>query len=93
MAETVKLAVNAPVSTVAVPALFFISPKDQVVRPELTRKVAAQWGAPHKLIEVQHVDDPYAHVLAGDILSPSTTSAVAQEMIDWLKSTLPPSQQ
>ena len=88
MAELVKLAVKAPVEQAKVPALFLISPRDQVVRPDITRRVAAKWGAPHELIEVQDVEDPSQHVLAGQAMSPSTTEPVARLAIRWLRQTL-----
>lgn len=88
MAEVVRLAVNAPVEQTKIPALILISPEDQVVRPEVTRRMAAKWGAPHKLIEVQDVEDPSKHVLAGQAMSPSTTEPVAKLAIDWLRQTL-----
>jgi len=88
MAEVVRLAVNAPVEQTNIPALILISPEDQVVRPEITRRMAAKWGAPHKLIEVQDVEDPSKHVLAGQAMSPSTTEPVAKLAIDWLRQTL-----
>ena len=88
MAEVVRLAVNAPVEQTKIPALILISPEDQVVRPEVTRRMAAKWGAPHKLIEVQDVEDSSKHVLAGQAMSPSTTEPVAKLAIDWLRQTL-----
>jgi len=88
MAELVKLAVAAPVETTRIPVLFLISPNDQVVDPGITRKIAARWGAPHRLVEVTDSGDPSEHVLAGDALSPSTTQPLARTATDWLRETL-----
>ena len=52
------------------------------------KRMAAKWGAPHKLIEVQDVEDSSKHVLAGQAMSPSTTEPVAKLAIDWLRQTL-----
>ena len=88
MAEVVKLAVEAPVETAKTPVLFLISPGDQVVDPAITRSVAARWGAPHRLVEVEGVEDPSQHVLAGDAMSPSTTEPFARLATDWLREML-----
>jgi pimeloyl-ACP methyl ester carboxylesterase len=88
MAEVVKLAVNAPVGEIGIPALFLISPEDEVVDPSITRGIAARWGAPHRLVEVEGVEDPSRHVLAGNAMSPSTTEPVARLAIDWLREVL-----
>ena len=90
MAETVRLAVDAPIDQVTTPALFLISPEDTVVDPAITRRLAARWGAAHKLIEIGGVEDPSKHVLAGDAMSPSTTTPIAKLATDWLRETLRP---
>ena len=86
MAALTKLAHEAPVETTRVPALFVLSDKDAVVRPELTRAVAARWGAPHEIVTVDDSGDPYNHVIAGDALSPSTTEPLAQKIAEWIGS-------
>ena len=88
MAELVKLAVNAPAEQARIPALFLISPEDQVVQPAITRRIATTWGAPHRLVEVEGVEDPSKHVLAGDAMSPSTTQPLAKLATGWLRGTL-----
>lgn len=88
MAELVKLAINSPVEDTKIPALFLISAEDQVVRPEIARRMAARWGAPHRLTEVEGVEDPSRHVLAGDAMSPSTTRPLAKLATEWLRQTL-----
>jgi alpha-beta hydrolase superfamily lysophospholipase len=88
MAEVVKLAANAPVEQARVPALLLISSGDQVVRSDIARRVAQRWGAPHTLVEVQNVEDPSRHVLAGAAMSPSTTEPVAKLATEWLRETL-----
>jgi pimeloyl-ACP methyl ester carboxylesterase len=87
MAALTELARNAAVDKIAIPTLFIFSDDDKVVRPELTRDIAARWGAKHEIIAVERNDDPSSHVIAGDALSPSTTDALAQRIVDWVKTT------
>lgn len=70
-----------------VPALFLFSRDDQVVRADLTEAVAAAWGGPATVIEVAPGpgDDPAAHVIAGDILSPGLTDEVTGAIIGWAR--------
>ena len=59
-------------STLSVPALFIYQPDDQVVVAEEIENVADQWGGPAKKVLIEQSEDPYNHVIAGDILSPVT---------------------
>ncbi|RBI82964.1 alpha/beta hydrolase [Rhodosalinus halophilus] len=87
MAATVKAARRLDHARIGVPALFWFSEADAVVRAEATRAVADGWGAETRLREVTPGpgDDPAAHVLAGDILSPGLTEAAVDEMTAWLR--------
>lgn len=73
-------------SAARVPALFLFSEADGVVSPHATRRVAARWGGPAR-IAVQQLPadgvDPFAHVIAGDILSPAMTEVVTRQILDW----------
>lgn len=89
MAALTKLAREAPVETTRVPALFIFSDKDGVVRPELTRAIAAKWGAPHEVVVVDDSEDPSNHVIAGDALSPSTTELLTAKIGEWITNTVP----
>jgi pimeloyl-ACP methyl ester carboxylesterase len=88
MAALTRLAYKAPVGETRVPALFVFSDKDAVVRPELTREIAAKWGAPHEIVTVDDSGDPSNHVIAGDALSPSTTEPLAAKIVDWIGRTV-----
>jgi pimeloyl-ACP methyl ester carboxylesterase len=88
LAGLTKLAAGMPVEQIRIPALFVISDKDAVVRPDLTRAIAGRWGAPHELVAVEASGDPYNHVIAGDALSPSTTEELADRVIGWIRNTL-----
>lgn len=90
LAAVTKLAYEAPVEAIKIPALFIFSDNDKVVRPELTREIAGRWGAPHELVPVERSDDPYNHVLAGDAVSPSTTQILTGPIIAWIRATAPP---
>lgn len=68
------------------PALFRYASADRVVAAEATRAVAAEWGGPVTSQEVTlpEGDDPYSHVIAGDILSPRATPAAIAALTAWL---------
>lgn len=85
MAALTKLARNAPVENIKIPALFIFSDSDRVTRQELTREIAARWGAYHELVPVEGTGDSDNHVIAGDALSPSTTQFLAQRIEVWIK--------
>lgn len=73
-----------------VPALFWYSPDDQVVVAEDTDRLAAGWDRGFASATVMapaltDADDPYAHVVAGDILSPGQTDAAVTAMLDWIE--------
>ena len=66
--------------------LVLLSPNDTVVSPAATKQAYEQIDAPHKaLIEIEDAGDPSNHVLAGDILSPDSTDAVAAMIVDFVR--------
>ncbi|WP_299945725.1 alpha/beta fold hydrolase [uncultured Ruegeria sp.] len=69
-----------------VPALFWFSDDDQVVRPDRTHDVAQAWGGPASvsLVTMGPGDDPASHVVAGNLMSPGQTDAAVTGMLDWL---------
>jgi esterase/lipase len=85
MQALTELAYGAPVEKATIPALFIFSDSDKVVRPDRTREIAARWGAPHELVPVDDTGDPDNHVIAGDALSPSTTTFLAQRIAVWIE--------
>ncbi len=70
-----------------VPALFWFSDDDQVVRPDRTHKVAEAWGAPAvvELVTMGPDDDPSSHVVAGRLMSPGQTEATVEGILAWLE--------
>ncbi|MBZ9854525.1 alpha/beta hydrolase [Mesorhizobium sp. CA13] len=85
MQALTELAYGAPVEKAKVPALFIFSDSDSVVRSDRTREIAGRWGAPHELVPVDDTGDPDNHVIAGDALSPSTTTFLAQRIAVWIE--------
>lgn len=88
MAALTGLARTAPVETAGAPALFLFSDNDQVVRPDLTREIAARWGAGSEMLVIEGSDDPSSHVIAGDALSPATTGLAAGRIEEWIRSSV-----
>ncbi len=74
-------------SDAKVPALFWFSDDDQVVRPDRTHKVAEAWGAPAvvELVAMGPDDDPSSHVVAGRLMSPGQTEATVEGILAWLE--------
>lgn len=73
-------------SDALVPALFWFSDDDQVVRPDRTHKVAERWGGPAtvNLVTMGPGDDPASHVIAGRLMSPGQTDAAVEGILAWL---------
>jgi hypothetical protein len=69
------------------PALFLYAPADRVIEPALIPPVAAAWGGGAEVVtvEMDGDDDPYAHVIAGDILSPGQTERVVEAITEWAR--------
>jgi esterase/lipase len=73
-------------SGVTTPGLFAFSEADTKVSPAATRRIAARWGGPAELLPVTlgMGDDPYGHILAGDIRSPGRTEEMVAAILDWV---------
>lgn len=87
MAALVQKVVRKNFSDVQIPALFIMSENDQVVRPDMIKKIAQRWGGENEVLKVVPGpnDDAEAHVLAGDIFSPDLTDDVVGKILDWIK--------
>jgi alpha-beta hydrolase superfamily lysophospholipase len=70
-----------------VPALFLYSEHDKVISPRAVRRAYAAWGGPKRLVPFVMApgDDPYSHVLAGEILSPAQTERAVAEILGWAR--------
>lgn len=87
MAALVRIVTALDLSQITIPALFVFSDDDIVVRADATRAAADLWGGPVGLLPVRMGpgDDPNAHVIAGDILSPGQTEGIAAHILSWLQ--------
>lgn len=90
MAALVRHVSAQDFSRATVPALFWYSDDDTVVRAEATDRVAEAWGGPVTVRKVVmgEGDDPSSHVVAGDIQSPGQTDRAVTEMLDWSRAVL-----
>lgn len=69
------------------PALFVWSDADRIVDHTASAKVAAEWGGDATVLKVAPGpnDDPDAHVLAGDALSPDLTAQLTTAIAGWIR--------
>lgn len=86
MAALVEHAREQDYSAAKVAGLFWFSDADGVVDHKATRRVAEAWGGPKEVtaITVEAGDDPYAHVIAGDIMSPGMNDSAVQYFVSWI---------
>jgi len=84
MAALIRATLAKDLSTITIPALALFSPQDQIVDPAATEDVMARWGGLTKTLLVPSSGDPENHVIAGDILSPGTTEALADQITGWI---------
>lgn len=80
-----RAAQDADRAAARVPTLVFYAQGDTVVRADATEAMIARWGAPVEAHVVTDADDPGQHVIAGDILSPTSTPAILRITTDWLR--------
>ncbi|MEM9968845.1 MAG: alpha/beta fold hydrolase [Pseudomonadota bacterium] len=85
MAALVQEVVSRDLSQATVPALFIYSKEDRVVLPDATADVVARWGGPTKALHptLGPLDDPFNHVIAGDIMSPGQTDSMIRDILAW----------
>jgi len=86
MAALIRAVREMDHSAQTLPALFWFAEDDGVVRADATARVAARWGGPATVVNpvMGEGDDPYAHVIAGDIMSPGQTERAVAGMLDWI---------
>jgi len=92
MAALVARAQALDPAKIPVPALFYYSGADKVVRADLTDTVLARWGGPVTRIapSLTDGDDPLAHVVAGNIMAPGNTASASRAMIGWIEKVTAP---
>ena len=87
MMGLVKLVQKSDLGAITRPVLVIYSPKDQVIDTEKVEQAFEQFGSPTKQITpIYEADYEEMHVLAGDIVSPSTTESIAQIILDFIAS-------
>ncbi len=86
LAASVRAAIELPFDTVLTPAFFIFSDADMVVKTSATREIASIWGGPSEIwpVELGEGDDPSAHVIAGDIMSPSMNAPMTDRILAWI---------
>jgi esterase/lipase len=73
-------------SRVSAPTLIVYSPADLVVdAAETDRVVAELHGTRHETFVYEGASDPSQHVLAGDIMAPESTDAIAHRVLEFLE--------
>lgn len=87
MAALARVARGVDYSAAKVPALFVYSLEDKVIDPAAIAPVIAAWGGPvtQDVRQMQAGDDPFAHVIAGEIMSPGQTEPVTDAILTWAK--------
>jgi alpha-beta hydrolase superfamily lysophospholipase len=86
MAALVREGRGLDMSLAKVPLLLIYAEADQVIDPARIPAVAGAWGGPvaeEKLV-MGDGDDPYHHVIAGDILSPGQTAKATEVILSWM---------
>lgn len=86
MAALLKVTSGIHFENVNVPAIFIYSPEDRVVQVREIENVYRRWGGAKEIVRIDGVEDPSRHVIAGDILSPSTTAPIEEAALSWLNS-------
>lgn len=83
---TVALIRRSDPGRIELPIRIYYSPKDTVVDPARTQAIFARIGSADKaLVAAPDGDDPDHHILAGNILSPSTTARLAAEVVEFVR--------
>lgn len=83
MAHLIK---SLDLDEITAPVLVIYSSNDEVVSADAIEKAFAKFGTARKqLIPYTDSEDPGQHVLAGDIMSPGSTEALATIVVDFVK--------
>ena len=81
----VKLVDDSELSQIKTPALMIYSSRDQTISPAAVESTFPRFGSREKeLVEFSETEDSSYHILAGDLMSPSSTEAVAEIINDFL---------
>lgn len=86
MARLIRAARDADYARATTPLLVLYAPDDMVIDPARIPAVIAAWGGPVQ-VEARQMgdgDDPFSHVIAGDILSPGQTADTIRIVAGWV---------
>lgn len=72
-------------SSIRIPTLLIASAADDVVDFQVTEEIAARWPTAKLQVVQPPAGAPSSHVLAGDILNPTLTSQLQQQIGDFLE--------
>lgn len=89
MQSAIDAANNVAFEKLSVPALFIFHKDDPVVKSDVTREIAARWGkssgANAQTMELSQSTGLSNHVIAGRILNPDNTVALANKATEWIR--------
>ncbi len=87
MAALMREARHLDYAAAKMPLLVIYSPDDRVIDPDAITPIVTTWGGATELAtrKMQAGDDPWSHVIAGDILSPGQNEAVIALITDWAR--------
>ena len=95
MMGTVKIAREAKVENIRQPVLMILSPLDRVVNTKTIEKIFSRVGTISKqktyrkeIIYINESQDPYNHIIVGDIVSPMNNEIVTQNILNFLEGLL-----
>ncbi|MGR3503868.1 alpha/beta hydrolase [Pseudaestuariivita sp.] len=90
VAELVRDVWRSDLGRARVPLLVFQSRHDEVVSAAKTEAAVARWGGSRTLdwVTLDPGDDPGAHCITGDILSPNQTPKTIARVVEWLGETV-----
>ncbi|ACY16001.1 alpha/beta hydrolase [Haliangium ochraceum] len=86
MMEVVQVAENIELGALEQPLLLLHASGDVVVDSATAAERFAEWGAPGKRrVLIEDSRNPSQHVIAGDALSPETTDAVVEHIVEFVR--------
>jgi esterase/lipase len=86
MMGLVKIVNDADLNEISTPTLMVYSSKDKTISVPALKKAFHRFGSIQKeIIEFNETEDPDFHALAGDLLSPSSTKALADRVTAFVK--------
>ncbi|QLE53996.1 alpha/beta hydrolase (plasmid) [Nostoc sp. C057] len=95
MMGTVKIAREAKVENIRQPVLMIFSQFEQVVNTKKTESIFSRLGNTNQeetyikeIIYINKTQDPYNHIIVGDIVSPMNNEIVTQSILNFISSLL-----